>query len=586
MSTAPRNLIVCCDGTNNLWSAADDVTNIVKIFRRLQQSDEQLCYYDPGVGAASGQLHESSGLRQRLARLAGLAWGNGVWKNVADAYFWLIQNYREGDRIYLVGFSRGAFTVRALAGLLYWCHLPRENCEHLIPTFIDAYRVSDTAERRRICRELRRYHSRSRNFEQECFPIEFIGVFDTVESVGLEQIFLGTEVISDNKVKKGVRFVRHAMAIDESRWTFEPRPYQGTEEPSEPATVPRLKQVWFPGAHSDVGGGYQEHGLSDLVLSWLIEEMLSLPHAPNFISGWETDLDPDPCGHRHDQMRQSTFWALTGRCHRELLDQESTPLTVSQATLDRLKFTHWSPPLPSPALKFEVEPYGPRLAKRLSTKTRIKGREKSDAFSAAAWRGFLLFGAWLLLCLVPKASRELATLQLTEIFNHQAALERFVGNLSWFGSVIPLPVGTWLALDAVAILLAAYWIGVGITGWGESSGGKRSLGMFLAYAAPTALIADLIENLFTALLAGPWITEALLGSTFLGVPIAWLSLTLSLLLSVASAIKLAAYLATMAALVWMAISRQHRRSRELWMAGLGLNGAPTGSVGASPMTRP
>jgi hypothetical protein len=586
MNASPRNLIVCCDGTNNLWSASNDVTNVVKVFRKLQRSDQQLCYYDPGVGTASGQLHESSGYKQRLGRLAGLAWGNGVWKNVADAYQWLARTYQDGDRIYLVGFSRGAFTVRALAGLLYWCHLPRENCDHLIPTFIDAYRVSNPDQRRDICRELRRYHSRSSHPDQESFQIEFIGVFDTVESVGLQQIFLGTEVISDNKVKKGVRFVRHAMAIDEARWTFEPRPYLGLEDPNSNDPVPQLKQVWFPGVHSDVGGGYAESGLSDLVLSWLIEEMLSLPHAPCFVSDWEADLDPDPCGHRHDQMRQSTFWALTGRCHRELLDQKDSTLTVSQAAVDRLKATDWSPPLPTASLKFEVEPYGPRLAKRLSTSPRGNGREKSDAFSATAWRGLLVFVIWLLLCLVPTASRELAKLQSTELFNHQAALSQFIGTLTMFGKTITLQVGTWLALDFVAILLAAYWMGVGITGWGESSGGKRSFGIFLTYAAPAALIADLIENLLTAVLAGPWITPALLGTTLLGIPIHFISATLSLLLWVASAVKLAAYPATIATLVWMAISRQTRRSRELWVAGLGSKTTSAGRGGGSPKTNP
>lgn len=568
MSATPRNLIICCDGTNNLWSAANDVTNIVKIFRRLHQDDTQLCYYDPGVGTASGQLHESSRLRQRIARLAGLAWGNGVWKNVADAYLWLIHNYQEGDRIFLMGFSRGAFTVRALAGLLYWCHLPKENCEHLIPTFIAAYRVSDPEERRRICRELRQYHSRSRNPMEECFPIEFIGVFDTVESVGLEQIFLGTEVISDNKVKRGVHFVRHAMAIDESRWTFEPRPYLGTEDSSEPGAVPRLKQVWFPGAHSDVGGGYQESGLSDLVLFWMIEEMLQLPHPPKCIADWDAELAPDPHGHRHDQIRLSPFWALTGRCHRALLDAPNSRLTLAQSAVDRLKFADWCPPMIRPHLEFSVEPYGPRLAQKVSHETTNRGHEKVDAFAKSRIAGVAAFLVWLILCFLPTGSTQLAKIQATALPRHQEALAQFQGNLVWGDWMTPLPTGTWLAIDTVAIVLAAFWMSIGITVLGEFSRGHRFWGIGLAYLAPTALISDLLENALTSLLAGPWISAEFLGPTVLGMPTSWMAAVVSVVLGVSSTVKLLAYVGIAVSFVAMTVIGLTSKPRAVWLGKL------------------
>ncbi|AVP99389.1 hypothetical protein C7S18_20415 [Ahniella affigens] len=387
-----RHLIVCCDGTNNIWGHGDDVSNVVKLFKHLKVDAHQVLYYDPGVGTAESNIQESENLRAKFGRMAGLAWGNGAWKNVAEAYAWLMRHYQNGDRIYLIGFSRGAFTVRALAGILHWFQLIRPENEAMIPSLIRAYRTRDDAKRRDAARSIRKHFSRCPNWEHEGFPIEAIAVFDTVESVGFNQILMGTQVHSDNLLKPDVRFARHAVALDETRWAYEPRLYVGVQDKDGQQNanidgVERLKQVAFTGAHCDVGGCYSETGLSDLALAWMIEELECLPpeSALEFQPDWIDDLHPDPLGPRHDEILNMPLWALTGRVRRRflhprqesttfrtlLLDRDRGPLQdlrMHRAVIERWQQTNWQPPI-QPLAKDDrsIEEYGPKLRARLTT---------------------------------------------------------------------------------------------------------------------------------------------------------------------------------------------------------------------------
>src|SRR4051812_43667411 len=110
-----RNLIVCCDGTSNEIDA--NLTNVLKLYRILEKDEEQRVFYDPGVGTIA-QLATWGRLKQKLVEVLGLATGYGLDDNILDAYRWLCINYRAGDQLFLFGFSRGAYTVRALAGLM------------------------------------------------------------------------------------------------------------------------------------------------------------------------------------------------------------------------------------------------------------------------------------------------------------------------------------------------------------------------------------------------------------------------------------------------------------------------------------
>ena len=218
----------------------------------------QLVLYLPGVGAQG----------YRTGALVGGAFGSGLEANLVEAYRFLALNYEPGDAIYLFGFSRGAYTARSLAGMINKLGLMKR-------------RELDGA---RLRAALLKYRNEGEDPEDEgevglipfdpqwCHQdveLEFVGVFDTVGSLGMPGRYF-QEKYRFHSVNLGasIRNARHALAIDERRRRFEPCLW-GTPAPQEHR---RVKQVWFEGAHSDVGGGYAETGLSDEVLLWMMRE--------------------------------------------------------------------------------------------------------------------------------------------------------------------------------------------------------------------------------------------------------------------------------------------------------------------------
>ena len=222
-----RQLIICCDGTsNNLTGGARDtnVTRLCELF--APDANDQLLYYDPGVGNPD-QLPGASltdSISRFSARLHGLAFGKGVYENIARAYLFLMRHYQPGDQIFLLGFSRGAFTARSIGGLVTQFGLLRPVMENLVPTLLHVY-FSDrelggskyTAIRDQISRLFASDQSRAT-------PVWFVGVWDTVSSVGAP-LLSRTITASPTIVGKRFNHVRHALALDEYRRSFEPRPY-------------------------------------------------------------------------------------------------------------------------------------------------------------------------------------------------------------------------------------------------------------------------------------------------------------------------------------------------------------------------
>ena len=320
-TTEGRTLVICCDGTGNVWSHERDATNIVKLFIRLDLSPQsgQLAYYDPGVGSTGDRAEETSQGLDTLIRIAGLAWGRGVWRNVAEAYVWLMRHYQPGDRLFLFGFSRGAFTARAVSGLLYNYGLLRPEHENLVPSLLRNYRLPPKS-REDFRKSIHERFSRGPSHGPP-FPIHFIGMFDTVESVGLNGIFLGQSITSDTSVKPGFLKVRHALAIDELRWPYEQRSYTPAKSG---ATEDQLKEVWFSGAHCDVGGGYNPSGLSDISLWWMLEEAekagLKLQRNPReqdqSTPCWRAGLSPNPIQPVQSEPRSTPIWSLLGLVRR------------------------------------------------------------------------------------------------------------------------------------------------------------------------------------------------------------------------------------------------------------------------------
>lgn len=271
-----KNVVVCCDGTANEFTR--DRTNVVKLFRALLKDPSvQACYYHPGLGtmAAPGFVTK---LGAKTAEIAGLAFGYGLKNDICDAYVFLGRNFKPGDQLFLFGFSRGAYTVRALASLLHMYGLIPPDNERLAPYTVRMmwaiHRLQMAArEDESVQPKITEYFDLARQFKttfsRACNP-HFVGVWDTVSSVGWASSPLSLPYTASNP---DIAIGRQAIAIDERRAFFRTNRWVPSKSLQD-AGPKDLKQVWFPGVHCDVGGGYpeSESGLSKIALKWMIDE--------------------------------------------------------------------------------------------------------------------------------------------------------------------------------------------------------------------------------------------------------------------------------------------------------------------------
>ncbi|HEY0507847.1 MAG TPA: DUF2235 domain-containing protein, partial [Blastococcus sp.] len=229
MDTAQgKNLVVCLDGTGNQLRVSRN-TNVLRLFDMLDFSDErrQVAYYDPGVGTFSA-LGSWTPFGRRATRLAGLAFGTGLRHNLGEAYLFLMQNWQPHDRLYLFGFSRGAYAVRALAGLLDTIGMLHPHEENLVPYAISAYARkwspeedrggSGGAGQKSLARRFREsFARRLGSSEPENIRVQYLGLWDTVEASGHLRGKLGWKGIDD---VPNADAARHAASIDERRWPY------------------------------------------------------------------------------------------------------------------------------------------------------------------------------------------------------------------------------------------------------------------------------------------------------------------------------------------------------------------------------
>ncbi len=249
-----RNLVLCFDGTNNQYAATN--TNVVKLYAMLSRVGiDQIAYYQPGIGTFAPPGVWGKFKRWFITRLdLAVAWM--LEDHVSDGYRFLMRYYQDGDRIFIFGFSRGAYTARALAAMLYKVGLLTQGNEELLEFAWDMFKQE---------RNPKIYTGFRHTFSRKV-AVDFIGLWDTVSSVGWMWEPQYLQFTANNPI---VRTVRHAVALDERRAYF-PQNLWG-HEPDMPTDV---EQVWFPGVHCDVGGGYFEHeaGLSKLALQWMVGE--------------------------------------------------------------------------------------------------------------------------------------------------------------------------------------------------------------------------------------------------------------------------------------------------------------------------
>lgn len=271
-----RKLIVCCDGTGN--EIKENQSNVLKFYRLIKKDSSQLAYYDPGVGTISDSSPWAR-FKNKAKGVFGLATGYGLDKNVIEAYRFIAVNYQEGDDIYLFGFSRGAYTVRVLAGFINMVGLLNPNNENLFSYAFTAYKQASSKNNFKIAWRFQKV------LEARFVTIRFMGCWDTVSSVIVPRpdrwYIPSLEKLPYTITNPCVQAFRHAMAIDERRrmfrllqWSNPQKFKRNPFEPNESARDQDIKQVWFSGVHSDVGGGYPEiqSGAAKFPLKWMVDE--------------------------------------------------------------------------------------------------------------------------------------------------------------------------------------------------------------------------------------------------------------------------------------------------------------------------
>jgi uncharacterized protein (DUF2235 family) len=363
-----RRLILCLDGTDNSpTSTAKDVhgnpepvrTNVSRFFRMLVKNDDtQVAYYQPGVGTidperSNGKLAK---LRNWIGRKYDSLFASMLKSHVLAAYRYLMNHYRDGDEIFLLGFSRGSFTSRVLAGMLHKVGLLYSGQEEMLNFAWQVYAPVDNGQDA----------DRFKTFYCRSVKVRYLGLWDTVSSIG--NPFYPT-VYPFTLNNESVQTVRHAMAIDERRVMFRQNLWSDS-----PVSGQDVLQVWFPGVHCDVGGGYTGDSspwLAGISLAWMIREA----RAANVqIDGsmekrlvWPNNVAPPPdltveavtelyaTAELHDEIRDHWYWRLIERIplprwsrvngnqwKREFSRHQSAPrrLKSNQGTANTIRVHH------------------------------------------------------------------------------------------------------------------------------------------------------------------------------------------------------------------------------------------------------
>jgi len=400
-----KNILIFSDGTGQAGGVRPDqhLSNVYKLYRASRTGcdspinpADQVAFYDAGLGTDDDAGQLLLGAVKYLRKLLASATGRGITKNIAECYTAILNSYEPGDRIYLFGFSRGAYTARCVAGVLALCGVPTQGRDGnpLRRYGSETRSVADEAvrrvyehgagkaagkyddERNELARRFREKYASDSNGEPNVEPY-FIGVFDTVASLGatgavrfgiwasliggaLVLCGLGALILNwlldwrfltnliglaglgaawflmssikstfklirnfprkgdihwhiakwnmknyDRRLSSAVQFVRHALAIDETRMHF-PRVQWGFKNAAREKVDGEpewFQQIWFAGNHSDIGGSYaeEESRLSDIALKWMLDEAMSLSH-PLIIDSARLNPFPDPRGMQHCEV--------------------------------------------------------------------------------------------------------------------------------------------------------------------------------------------------------------------------------------------------------------------------------------------
>ena len=306
-----KNIVILLDGTSNQISG--DRTNVLRLYGSLERSKQQLVFYQPGVGTF-GLAGWWQRWKSKLFIVLGLATGAGIADNVMQAYRFLVDNHEYGDRIYIFGFSRGAYTARLLAGFIRIFGLVRREQLQLVRYAWRAYARLGEPGSKQFSAEIGHFQ---KVLDGSGIRIEFLGLWDTVASVFDSRAgfpWLTTTQKAYTNKNDRVRVVRHAVAIDERRTYFQPALWEPGQDydyysrrEKRFVTIPQdFEEVWFAGCHGDVGGGYpdKKSGLAKIPLEWLYREAIAAG-----VIGDEEVFEllahgkPVGDGHKHEEMQ-------------------------------------------------------------------------------------------------------------------------------------------------------------------------------------------------------------------------------------------------------------------------------------------
>lgn len=546
----PRQLIVLCDGTNNNITGRQNDTNVVKLAELLAHHAhaEQLVHYDPGVGNP-GEMPGATvvdDVRRWLDRVSGLAFGRGVYENIAEAYVFLMRHWRqERDRIFLFGFSRGAFTARAVAGLVNRYGLLQPHLEVLVPTLLHHYFAGDVSRHRErlqqfdaISAQVVRLFAGGPASGADGRPnpntrrvyVYFTGTWDTVASVGMWPFGLRINVAPTVKGKHFVH-VRQALALDEQRAQFEQRLYW--QDNSERIALAgglngSLEQLWFRGAHCDVGGYYRpgETALPDRALAWLVSEAVAkglwLGPLSNLESGAEGEAALLAALHEtklaearqtpmlHSELHDTPLWALAGLAQRvtqqvRLDDGAADPIvpvahrSVAEFDSDPKSRVEWHTPRPRKLLVWAL--LGCALLPLFIgwVLGGCRGDEDWARGLACVMDNNLAYQRWQL-----EGGLVLLDGLWQQLFGGGHAL---YGGLwaTWTARLAAFASPRWalvwdlgfIAAYAVVLAYAATWAFARVSGLRQVDAPPSRLANRLGWALPLAVFADLLENLAT-----------------------------------------------------------------------------------------
>jgi len=306
-----KRIIICCDGTwnNGITSPPSSTTNVLKLSRCIFPEDRrtfppipQVVFYQAGLGTTEDVALD----------LTQGATGTGILAKIREAYAFIAQNYIPGDEVFLFGFSRGAFTARTIASLIADIGILNSAGMADFAQVLAAYqvRLEDTERSKSAEKFLDNYRRGGQKHmcRMKEGTLKCVGVWDTVGALGLPGFFgenfnlLG---FRDTKLSRQIKYAFHAIAVHETRKDFTPTKWvrKPSRDPHEKCPQV-LKQVWFAGSHSDVGGGYEDHDLSDVSLIWMVANLMEynllaideqyLRTLPSPQAGWGKRAPHDP----------------------------------------------------------------------------------------------------------------------------------------------------------------------------------------------------------------------------------------------------------------------------------------------------